>query len=213
MIRINLLKAEPKEFRGEAAPAAAAPEPGARRTAPWGAAFFVLAAAAVGALFLTQRGALAQEQRLLDKAKEERTRLQYVSAKLAELEAQRAALTRRISLITYLQAKRLAPVRVLDEVSRDLPDWVWLTETSYNADSGRVLIRGRALSNNLIADYISSLEGGPVLMNVSNVSSNERQGGQNKNEFLEFSLTAVVEPSILPPPPAETAPAAKRRTR
>ncbi len=41
-------------------------------------------------------------------------------------------------------------------MSRRLPDWVWLTEIIFD-DKG-IQIKGKALSNNLIADYISSLE-------------------------------------------------------
>jgi type IV pilus assembly protein PilN len=102
----------------------------------------------------------------------------------------------------------------MDELSRRLPEWVWLSEVVY--DSKGIQIKGRALSNNLIADYISSLESSPQVMNVNLVSSTQRtiQGDQ----YLEFSLRAALETKPEPPPPpppadAAAKPAAKKKGR
>jgi Tfp pilus assembly protein PilN len=100
----------------------------------------------------------------------------------------------------------------MDEFSRRLPDWVWLTEIVYDAKG--ISIKGRALSNNLVADYISNLESSPQIMNVNLVASTQKtvQGDQ----YLEFSLRATVEkkpepvPAAAPPEP-DAKPAAKKK--
>ncbi|MCJ7487110.1 MAG: PilN domain-containing protein, partial [Candidatus Aminicenantes bacterium] len=134
------------------------------------------------------------------------SQLQYVEAKLEEQRKARESLDKKINLIESLNAKRDLAPRLMDELNRRLPEWVWLSELTYD-DKG-IQIKGRALSNNLIADYIGNLEASPQLMNVNLVSSTQRttQGDQ----YLEFSLRAVLEKKPEPvPAPAQAEPAAK----
>lgn len=79
--------------------------------------------------------------------------------------------------------------RVMDELSRRLPEWVWLTEAIYDAKG--ISIKGRALSNMLIADYISGLEASPQIINVNLIASTQKttQGDQ----YMDFALRAGVE--------------------
>jgi len=75
-----------------------------------------------------------------------------------------------------------------------------------------IQIKGRALSNNLVADYISGLESSAQIMNVNLISSTQKttQGDQ----YLEFTLRAVLEKKPEPvPPPAPAEPAAKPATK
>ncbi|MFW6160032.1 MAG: PilN domain-containing protein, partial [Acidobacteriota bacterium] len=46
---------------------------------------------------------------------------------------------------------------------------------------------GRALSNNLIADYIFNLEESPYFQNIELISSTQRR--ERNDQFLEFALT------------------------
>lgn len=87
---------------------------------------------------------------------------------------------------------------MMDEISKKLPDWVWLTEIS--SQGQQVQIRGNALSNNLIADYIYNLESSPHFANVNLISSTQKSGGSA--QYLEFSLTLnyVLPEGALPPP-------------
>ena len=103
----------------------------------------------------------------------------------------------------------------MDALSRNIPDWVWLTEATYGPQG--VQIKGKALSNNLIADYMSNLESSPVLTNVYLVSSTQAASG--KEQVLDFTLLAALEvPPNMPPPPKSpeeavakpTTPAAKK---
>ena len=92
----------------------------------------------------------------------------------------------------------------MDELSKTLPEWVWLNGVSF--DSKNVQILGNALSNNLVADFIASLEDSPYFEGVNLISSTQRT--QGNDQYLEFSLTAgVVNPKQMtaPPPPAKEA--------
>jgi Tfp pilus assembly protein PilN len=137
-------------------------------------------------MFWQQRNAVAEEEEMLAQAQAERESLQYVEAKLEELEAQRELLQRKINLINRLRSRQGSAVLIMDHLSWNIPDWLWLTEATYSNFNLR--LKGKALSNNLIADYISNLESSPYFTSVDLISSTLRR--DQNNEYLEFSLTA-----------------------
>jgi Tfp pilus assembly protein PilN len=188
MIRINLLKPEKKEIREE--PLGIAPEIKEKRRTPIASLLILLAIGAVAVLYFLQDKAIKTETDLLNIAQEEKKQLQYVLAALERLEEQKSILERKINLINQLKARQEIAVRTMDELSKNLPGWVWLTETSYEAQE--ITIKGRALSNNLIADYVYNLENSPHLSNVKIVSINQRSQ-QVSTPYLEFSLTATYD--------------------
>lgn len=190
MIRINLLKPERKEIGEE--PTGLAPEVREKRRTPLASLIILLAIVAIGALYYLQDKALKEEKNRLNVAQEEKKQLQYVTAALEELEHQKSTLQRKINLINSLKARQEIAVRTMDELSKNIPGWVWLTETSYTAQE--ISIKGRALSNNLIADYVYSLENSPYLSDVKIISIAQRS--VQSNQFLEFTLTARYD---LPP--------------
>lgn len=183
MIRINLLKPEAKEIKE--GPFFPAPEFKEKKKAPVGSLILVLFIVIIVAAFFLQKRAIDNERTLLQAAQEERNSLQYVVAKLEEVEKQKANLEKKINLITDLKSKQDMAVRIMDELSKNLPEWVWLTEATY--DNQTIKINGKALSNNLIADYIYNLENSPYLQNVNLIASTQRT--TRSDQFLEFSLT------------------------
>jgi type IV pilus assembly protein PilN len=192
MIRINLLKPERKEV-GEA-PAAAAPREIKERGNQSLFGLIPLAAViAVAALFFFQRSAIKKEQNLLEQARQEKQSLQYVVAKLEELESQREILQRKIDLIVRLQAEQPSAVIIMDELSQKLPDWVWLTDATFR--NGLVNLKGRAITNTLLSDYIENLEGSPYLSGVQLISSIQRR--VRNDSYYEFTLAAnFVSPAL-----------------
>lgn len=202
MIRINLLKPETKELKE---PVVAPGAEGEGKKAPnLGNLIFLALVIGLGAFYFFQRKAFDKENALLATARQEKAQLAYVEEALKTQQLVRESLNKKITLIENLNAQRDLAPRLMDELSRRLPEWVWLTELVYD-DKG-IQIKGRALSNNLIADYISGLEASPVLMNVNLVSSTQRQA--QGDQFLEFSLRAVLEKKPEPPAP-QPEPAAK----
>ncbi len=199
MIRINLLKPENKDIR-ETVLAAGISEEGGKKGPNLGNLVFLLLVIGLGLFYYFQQRAFNTENALLATARQEKSQLQYVEARLEEQKRIRESLDKKITLIENLNAQRDLAPRLMDELSRRLPEWVWLSEVTY--DSKGIQIRGRALSNNLISDFIDNLEASPRLMNVNLVSSTQR-GGQG-DQFLEFTLRALIEkkPEPVPAPVA-----------
>ncbi|MFP4082361.1 MAG: PilN domain-containing protein [Candidatus Aminicenantes bacterium] len=184
MIRINLSKPEKKT--PEEHSAVVPPEEKEAKKLPSQAVIFILLLVVIGTLFFLQSRSIRKEKNLLTNAQEEKSQLQYVLVKLEKLEEQKRLFQRKINLIRQLKSFQEVAVRIMDELSRTLPEWVWLTETTYRGQN--VEIEGKALSNNLIADYIFNLENSPYFNNVNLLSSSQRK--VRNNQFLEFSLTA-----------------------
>jgi Tfp pilus assembly protein PilN len=205
MIRINLLKPETKDIR-ETAAAHGISEEGSKKGPSLGNLVFLLLVVGLGLFYFFQQKAFDRENTLLAQARQEKSQLQYVEAKLEEQRKARESLDKKITLIENLNALRDLAPRLMDEVSRRIPDWVWLSEVIY--DIKGIQIKGRALSNNLIADYIASLEASSQFKNVNLVSSTQRTG--QGDQYLEFTLLATVEKKPQPiPAPAMAEPAAK----
>ena len=200
MIRINLLKPETKDIK-EPVVTPGITEEGAKKAPNLGNLVFLLLVIGLGAFYFFQKKAFDRENVLLATARQEKNQLSYVEDALMKQKAARESLDKKITLIESLNAQRDLAPRLMDELSRRLPEWVWLTEVTYD-DKG-VQIKGRALSNNLIADYIGGLEASPQLMNVNLVSSQQRT--VQSDQYLEFSLRAVIEKK----PEPVAAPAAK----
>ena len=205
MIRINLLKPETKEIRET--PAEGAPEYKGSKRPNIGSMIFLLLIIALAGAFFYQKRLVDTEKAKLEEVKREKKELQYVVAKLDELQKRKDSLEMKIGLITNLKAQQELAIHTMDEMSKLLPEWVWLTETSY--DSRSIQIKGNSLSNNLIADYISSLENSPYFEGVNLISSTQKK--TQTNQYLEFSLTAsIVNPNAPKPLPV---PAKESKTK
>ena len=100
----------------------------------------------------------------------ERDELLVYIKKVEELEARREALRHKINVINELKRNQQGPVRIMDEVSRALPELVWLTSLTLKGTD--VAIGGVAMDENAVANYISNLDASPffdepVLKNLS----------------------------------------------
>jgi type IV pilus assembly protein PilN len=145
---------------------------------------------------------LASEQRHLRaeivKAEQERERLQAIIKKGEDYKAKKELLERKITLVTDLKKNQKGPVHLLDQVSRQLPDFLWLQ--SMNESGFKVQIKGSATTYNAVSDFYNNLTGSPffddvVLGPISSVSAG-----------VSFSLSC----QFVPPPVTglETAPTA-----
>ena len=59
-------------------------------------------------------------------AEQRQRELQAIKKQVDELELKRATFQRKVDLIERLQAEQQGPVHMLDEISKALPDFVWL---------------------------------------------------------------------------------------
>ena len=116
----------------------------------------VAAALVVGWWFWSlQRQSADLDQQIAD-AERERTRLQSIIQQVQQFEARRAQLQQRVTLIEELRKGQTGPVHLLDELSKALPEGMWLTDL--RQVGSEIQIEGRCTSLNSLSDFVSGLE-------------------------------------------------------
>lgn len=90
-----------------------------------------------------------------EEADRELTRLESVRKKGEEFERRKELLERKIKLITDLKKRQEMPVHILDQVSRNLPDFLWLE--SMTANDNNVTISGKATTYNAVSNFYTNL--------------------------------------------------------
>jgi type IV pilus assembly protein PilN len=155
MIRINLLAPErtTKKAKAAAGPSAA---PGALQSYLLLALFAGGAALLCAGLWWYQTNKLKQLDTQIATNEKRQRDLQAIKQQVDEFEQKRAILKNKVATIENLRMAQKSPVHLLDEVSKALPDYVWLT----NLDESRGALRFQGQSNSLaaVADFISALQ-------------------------------------------------------
>jgi Tfp pilus assembly protein PilN len=90
----------------------------------------------------------------------EAQRLDQIIKEVADYQKQKDSLQQRIDLINQLKQNQKGPVRLMDRISQDLPDLVWLDKMTVSG--GVVSIDGRGLNPNAIANFVESIKNDPM---------------------------------------------------
>ena len=164
MIKINLVR-EGRAVRGTAA----APQPTAMAVGGVGGGTQINNILVLGCLVLGVLVALGywfwfkRELKSREAVVAERTveaqKLEGIIKEVEEYQQRKDSLQQRIDLINQLKQNQKGPVRIMDQISRDLPDLVWLDTMDINA--GRISLAGRGLNPNAIALFIENIKNDP----------------------------------------------------
>ena len=131
MIQVNLLPgAKKQKSSGGMSLAGAATSFTERVRDPWmlgAAGSVVVAMATVGILFTTQNARAAEVERKMDRAVRDSTRYSKVLSARRKLSAERDSVYRQLQIIRTIDDNRFNWAHILDEVSRALPAYTWLT--------------------------------------------------------------------------------------
>ena len=180
MIRINLLAPEraTKKTKSAAGPAAA---PGALQSYLLLALFAGGAALLCAGLWWFQTNTLKQLDTQIAASEKRQRDLQAIKLQVDQFEQKRAVLKNKVATIEQLRLAQKSPVHMLDEVSKAVPDYVWLT----NMDENRGAVRFQGQSNSLaaVADFISALQRSGWFPAVDLASA------QDEASLVNFNLT------------------------
>jgi len=152
MIRINLLAPDRKAAKKKAAPSA----PGALQ-AYLILGFFILGAAALCLVgYLWKSATISDLNKKITAAETKKKSLQAIEKQVQDFEKKKAELENKKGVLAKLKADQRAPVHMLDEISKALPDFVWLT--ALDETNGNVKIAGQAVSLSQVADFMTGLQ-------------------------------------------------------
>ncbi len=174
MIKINLLRPEKKEVAAGGGTTVSYAEEAktSQFSIPAVIGAIALTVISIGLLYFLQSGRLSSETKLLEERRLRKAELEKVLQELELIEATKLELDSKIKIISDLKLRQKDAVLMMDKMSRCLPEWVWLTDLSFSNDA--VVITGKALSNNLIADFINNLQNSNSFANVQ-LKSTERK--------------------------------------
>ena len=179
MIRINLVAPErTTKAKAKAGPALPA---GALQS------YLLLALFAGGALVLCAGAWWLQSNKLRDletriAADEKRQKdLEAIKQQVDQFQQKKAILENKVLVIEQLRLAQKSPVHMLDEISKALPDYVWLT--AFDESRGSLRFTGQSNSLAAVADFISGLQRSGWFPQVDLGSS------QQQRNLVNFTLT------------------------
>jgi type IV pilus assembly protein PilN len=126
----------------------------------------------------TLKGQVDEQQEAIQEAQHQVDKLGAVIKEVENYKGKKAELERKIGIINDLKANQRGPVRVMDYVSRALPELLWLDRMSMNAST--IEIEGRAFNTNAVATFIENLDKVPEFEEPTLKDTSEQAGGVYK---------------------------------
>jgi type IV pilus assembly protein PilN len=193
MIRINLLARE-----RERAPRKPVFARGQQITVA-STLILVVAALLVGWWYWSLRKDAAKIDEEIAAAQQETARLRSLIVQVQQFETRKTQLQQRVTLIEQLRRGQSGPVHLIDEISRSLPDMLWLTELKQNGAD--LTISGRCTVLTALSDFVGNLEASgwfkkPVEIVDSQVERVSGAGGAGATgaELVRFTIKAQFAP-------------------
>ena len=198
MIRINLLAGERERPKTKAA----VPFDIGQKVTLVGSLILVAAALGIGWWWWSLDREKARIASDISEAQRETARLQSILHQVSAFDKQKQQLQQRVALIEALRKGQSGGVHMLDELSKALPEMLWLTQLKQ--DGGELTIEGRCTTLTALSDLVANLEHSryfrkPVEIVDSQVDNAQTQG----SELIKFALKATFAiPGMQPVPKA-----------
>jgi type IV pilus assembly protein PilN len=135
-------------------------------------------------------------------AQQETARLHSIIQQVQQFEQRKAQLQQRVVLIEQLRKGQTGPVHMLDQISRAMPQMLWLTELKQSGND--VVIDGKSTTLTGISEFVSNLEAsGYFKRSIEIVSTSMEAMPQPPGELIKFSIRASFQtPDAKTPAPA-----------
>jgi type IV pilus assembly protein PilN len=197
MIRINLLAVE----RGGARRSASSLIPAAHRVTIGASLILLGTALLVGWWFWSLRQSSHRLDADIARAELETQQLRSVLAQVQKFEARRAQLQQRVTLIEQLRRGQTGPVHVLDEISKAVPERLWLVEMSQKGQD--ITLAGMTTSLTGVSDFVANLESSTWFKKPVDIIDSEMSSDAKRGDLVKFSVKATINnPDAPAPPPA-----------
>ena len=207
MIRINLLAAErgPQKPTGGQGPRQA---PGALQAYLLIGLFAGGALLGSGALYWLKSSEIQELDAKIKTAEKRQKDLEAIKAQVQAFERKKALLDAKVELIERLKSQQTAPVHMLDEVSKALPEFLWLSGMEQGTAGAGITFRGEANGIPAVADFISNLQRSGWFPKVELVDTQRDPNGLVKFQVSADFKNIAAQPAPAPAAAAPAAPAA-----
>ncbi|HEX2252624.1 MAG TPA: PilN domain-containing protein [Thermoanaerobaculia bacterium] len=137
-----------------------------------------------------KRAEVAANEEQIAAAQAEVDELAAIIREVEEFKAKQAELERKIGVIHELRRNQSGPVRVMDAVSRSLPELLWLDRMEMQGQ--QVTISGRAFNSNAVASFMDNLD------SVESFQEPILRGMQERGDIYGFTLSFTFTNPPLP---------------
>jgi type IV pilus assembly protein PilN len=189
MIRINLLAAERTLSKPQRTLI-----PAAQRVTLGAGILIVATAAGIGWWYWS----LQTESRRIDaeiaRAETETQQLRSVLSQVQKFETRKAQLQQRVTLIERLRKGQTAPVHLLDEISRSVPDRLWLTGMTQQGPS--FTLDGQTTSLTALSDFVANLEASPWFKRPVEIVDSQVDHNPQTGELVRFTVKANMNDAV-----------------
>jgi type IV pilus assembly protein PilN len=148
---------------------------------------FVLTLLAYGGYWLYMNGQLKRQQAQIEELEATVAELEEIIKEVERFEKRKVELQHKINVITELRNNQRGPVHIMDQVSRALPDFLWLDRMEMSASA--VTLEGKAFTTSSVANFIENLDGVPEFQEP--VLRNTTWRGQVYDFQISFNYTPV----------------------
>lgn len=126
-----------------------------------------------------------------------------VIRQVEDFKRKKEEIERKIGVIDSLKSNQRGPVHVMDDISRALPELLWLDRMRMSASN--IELEGRAFNTNAVANFIENLD---KMANFEEptLRSTEEQGGGVYHFTLDFNYSFVQKPPATATPAAPGTP-------
>lgn len=139
----------------------------------------------------------------IDSLNKEIAELNRLIGEVKQFEEKKLELERKLGVINSLKDNKVGPVRFLEELSVTIPKKVWVLsvrETTVPPANSQVVLTGEAISDEIIAEFMSKLEDSEYFSNVNLIqaaSAGERSGIpiQSFSLTCDFAVPASTKPA------------------
>ena len=195
MIRINLLAVERERTKTRIL------IPVAHRVTLGATIILLGTAVLIGWWFWSLRQESARVDEELARAEVETRQIRSVLEQVRKFESQKAVLQQRVTLIEQLRKGQYAPVHLLDEISKSLPDRLWLNELSQTGSD--FTINGMTDSLTAVSDFVANLESTRWFKKPVEIVDSQVTNVAKSGDLIKFQIKAqFVDPNAPPDPPA-----------
>lgn len=129
------------------------------------AALLLLGVLPAVAWWWTTSNRVEENEARIAEAQREVDELAAIIAEVERYKAQQAELDHKIDVIEQLRANQKGPVRVMDQISRALPELLWLDKLEMRGPV--ITLSGRAFNSNAVASFLDNLDAVPEFQEPS----------------------------------------------
>jgi type IV pilus assembly protein PilN len=130
----------------------------------------------------------------ITKARLEAERLRSIIEEVKGYEEKKKNLEEKINLINQLKTNQKGPVRLMDEISKALPDLVWLT--SLDLAGNQITMRGKTLAIPAVATFVENLKRSPFFAEpVFRTMGLDTAGPGGRGGVYSWEMNVIFKPA------------------